>query len=149
MPSKIHFHSEEINFKAPSAPSLKKWLLQLAKMENFSIKEINYIFCSDIYLLQINVEFLNHHYLTDIITFDNSETKGNIEGDIFISVDRVKENSETFKVPVDMELQRVMAHGLLHLVGYKDKSTKEQSLMREKENFYLEILHKEFLKPKK
>jgi len=149
MPSKIHFHSEEINFKAPSAPSLKKWLLQLAKMENSNIKEINYIFCSDKYLLQINKEYLDHHYFTDIITFDNSETEGNIEGDIFISVDRVKENAESYTVSFELELQRVMAHGLLHLLGYKDKSTKEQSLMRERENFYLELFHKEYLKSKK
>lgn len=149
MPSKIHFHSEEINFKAPSAPSLKKWLLQVAKMENSSIKEINYIFCSDDYLLKINKEYLDHHYFTDIITFDNSEAEYIIEGDIFISIDRVQENAVSFGVSLDIELQRVMAHGLLHLLGYKDKSKKEQTLMREKENFYLEVFQKEFSKIKK
>jgi rRNA maturation RNase YbeY len=139
MASGIHFHIEEIEFKIPHPLKTKKWLSSAAEKEGFSIKEINYIFCSDVYLLQINKEYLNHNYLTDIITFDNSEEEGLIESDIFISIDRVKDNSIEFQENFERELKRVMIHGLLHLIGYGDKSPKEKIEMRKREEAYLSL----------
>ncbi len=135
MASAITFQSEEINFTLKEKTRHKAWLTKLAAKEKHSIAELNYIFCSDEYLLKINLEYLNHNTYTDIITFDNSEDKKNkiIEGDIFISIDRVKENASKFETNPDDELHRVMAHGLLHLMGYKDKAPKDTVLMRAKE----------------
>ena len=98
--------------------------------------DISVIFCSDEYLLQLNKEYLNHDYYTDIITFDYVEDDL-ISGDLFISLDRVKENARQFETPVLNELYRVVFHGTLHLTGYEDKTDSEQKLMREKENYYL------------
>jgi len=100
--------------------------------------DLNYIFMSDEELLKINQQYLNHDTYTDIITFDNSEDEGCIHGDIFISIDRVTENAENFKTEFETELRRVLAHGLLHLCGYKDKSEKEAELMRGMEENALE-----------
>ena len=100
--------------------------------------ELNYIFLNDEALLKINKEYLNHDTYTDIITFDNSEEKKSIEGDIFISVDRIRENAFMFHVSFETEMIRVMAHGLLHLCGYLDKKKKDIKNMREKENYYME-----------
>ena len=110
------------------------WLSDCCDTEGKSLEEVNLIFCSDEYLLQKNIEFLQHDYYTDIITFDLSEEKGLIEGDIYISIDRVKDNAKLNSVLFETELKRVMAHGLLHLIGFKDKSKKEISDMREAEN---------------
>jgi len=100
---------------------------------------LNYIFCSDTYLHKINLEYLKHDTLTDIITFDYSEKK-QISGDIFISIDRIKENAPKFNQSTDIELNRVLIHGVLHLLGYKDKTPKEKETMRAKEDFYLTLL---------
>jgi probable rRNA maturation factor len=135
----IHFHYEEVDFKVPKTTQAKSWLKKVASSEGQSIKEINYIFCSDPYLLEINREHLDHDYLTDIITFDNSEIEGKIEADIFISIDRVKDNAEKFEVSFETEMKRVMVHGLLHLLGYKDKSKNDKKTMRAKEDQYLEL----------
>jgi rRNA maturation RNase YbeY len=108
----------------------------VAKQEGKKILELSYVFCSDDYLLQINQEYLNHDTLTDIVTFDNSEDPKKIEGDIFISIDRVKENGEKLGTS-ETELERVMVHGLLHLLGYKDKKKEDKALMTEKEDFYI------------
>jgi len=114
----------------------KKWLNQVISNEDKEEGDITYIFCDDDYLLEKNIRFLNHNTLTDVITFDYCE--GNyVNGDIFISIERVKENSEVFKVDFLTELNRVMVHGLLHLLGYKDKTERESNLMRKKENYYL------------
>ena len=114
----------------------KKWLNQVIFNENKLLGDITYIFCNDDYLLKKNIQFLNHNTLTDVITFDYC--KGNsVSGDIFISIERVKENSENFKVDFLSELNRVLVHGLLHLLGYKDKTESEANLMRKKENYYL------------
>jgi probable rRNA maturation factor len=131
----ITFQSEEIKFTLKEKNRHKAWLTKLAAKEKFSIMELNYIFCSDEYLHKVNLDYLNHDTYTDIITFDNSEDKKSktIEGDIFISLDRVKENAQKFSVNPDDELHRVMAHGLLHLMGYKDKSAKDSAVMRKKE----------------
>ena len=114
----------------------KKWLNQVILNENKEEGDITYIFCDDDYLLEKNIRFLNHNTLTDVITFDYCEGNS-VSGDIFISIERVKENSEVFKVDFLTELNRVMVHGLLHLLGYKDKTERESNLMRKKENYYL------------
>jgi rRNA maturation RNase YbeY len=111
----------------------------MAAVAGFQIKELNYVFCSDEYLYQMNVDYLNHDTYTDIITFDNSEKADELEGDIFISVDRVRENAKTLQVAEEVELTRVLSHGLLHLMGYKDKTKEEASLMRNKEEEAIEL----------
>ena len=135
----VHFFSEDVPFELPEKLRRKRWLKELAAKSSFRIKELNYIFCSDEYLYQMNVDYLNHDTYTDIITFDNSEKTGELEGDIFVSVDRVRENAITLKVEEGTELTRVLAHGLLHLIGYKDKSKEEASLMRSKEEEAIEL----------
>ena len=135
----VHFFSEDAPFELPEKLRRKRWLKELAATSGFRIKELNYIFCSDEYLYQMNVDYLNHDTYTDIITFDNSEKTRELEGDIFVSVDRVKENALNLKVDEGTELTRVLAHGLLHLMGYKDKSKEEASLMRSKEEEAIEL----------
>jgi rRNA maturation RNase YbeY len=100
---------------------------------------LNYIFCSDEYLLEINKQYLDHDYFTDIITFDNSEEDKQLEGDIYISVDRVRDNAATFHTDFDSEMRRVLIHGLLHLVGYEDSSEALKTAMRAKEDEYLRL----------
>ena len=134
----INFFTEDIPFKLSDKLKRKKWLKEIAQAENFKIGELNYIFCSDEYLYQINVDYLSHHTYTDIITFDNSEEEKFIEGDIFISIDRVKDNAEKLKQPEEQELSRVISHGLFHLMGYKDKTKVQASLMRTKEEFAIQ-----------
>ena len=112
------------------------WLIDVAKKEGKEIGEVVYVLCKDNYLLKKNIQFLNHNTLTDVITFDYCE-EGLINGDILISTERVKENSREYNVDYLTELQRVMVHGLLHLLGYKDKSKEDLRIMRAKENFYL------------
>ncbi|GAB3513817.1 rRNA maturation RNAse YbeY [Emticicia fontis] len=135
----INFHIEEIEIRIQQKLKLKNWLKNVIESEGFSLGDVNYVFCSDDYLLKINVEYLDHDYLTDIITFDNSEEEKLIEGDIFISVDRVKDNARTFEVSFEYELKRVLVHGILHLCGYLDKTDEEEKLMRSKENHYLQL----------
>jgi len=132
----IQFCSEDITFSLKEKLKHKAWLNEVAKQEGKKILELSYVFCSDDYLLQINQEYLNHDTLTDIVTFDNSEDPKKIEGDIFISIDRVKENGEKLGTSAT-ELERVMVHGLLHLLGYKDKKKEDKALMTEKEDFYI------------
>jgi len=114
-----------------------QWLSNVAKEENKSISTLNYIFCSDDYLLDINIKYLGHDYYTDIITFPYKEGD-ELESDLYISLDRVKENAVDFMVTFENELKRVMVHGLLHLMGYGDKSSEQIRLMREKEEDYIE-----------
>jgi probable rRNA maturation factor len=142
MRSGIYFFCEDISFKTPPIRSTRSWLNQVAASENRSIGSLNYIFCSDPYLLQINRDYLAHDTLTDIITFDNSESGAVIEGDIYISIDRVLDNADKFEVTFNQELHRVMVHGLLHLLGYRDKSVNQKKTMRKKESLYLSL--KEF-----
>ena len=129
----------ETDFALNNEDALSKWIVDCIKKEGHSLEEINYIFCDDEYLYKLNVEFLNHDTLTDIISFDYSVGKI-IQGDIFISVERVEENATDFKVPFVEELHRVIIHGVLHYCGYKDKTPEDAFLMREKENFYLKRL---------
>jgi rRNA maturation RNase YbeY len=132
----IHFCTEDITFSLKEKLKHKAWLNEVAKQEGKKILELTYVFCSDEYLLQINQEYLNHDTLTDIVTFDNSEDPQKIEGDIFISIERVKENGNKLGTS-ETELERVMVHGLLHLLGYKDKKKEDKALMTEKEDFYI------------
>lgn len=138
----IHFFTEETSFQLKQKLNRKKWLKEIAKGEKYSINELNYIFCTDEYLYEINVEYLNHDTYTDIITFDNSEIENKIEADIFISIDRVKENASKLNVPIEDELSRVISHGLFHLMGYKDKKKAEAELMRSKEEFAINLYKK-------
>lgn len=130
----IHFFTEDTTYQLRQRTEIRSWLKSIAKKEKYSILELNYIFCSDEYLLQINKDFLDHDYYTDIITFDNSEVKGKIEGDIFVSIDRVRDNAQQQKTSLKDELHRVLAHGLLHLTGNKDKTSEENKMMRKKED---------------
>ena len=132
----IHFCTEDITFSLKEKLNHKAWLNEVAKQEGKKILELTYVFCSDEYLLQINQEYLNHDTLTDIVTFDNSEDPKKIEGDIFISIERVKENGSVLGTSAT-ELERVMVHGLLHLLGYKDKKKEDKALMTEKEDYYI------------
>ena len=116
----LKFFSEEIDFKLTLPQKTSKWIKTISESEGYDLISLNYIFCSDEYLLEINKQYLDHDYYTDIITFDNSEDEGKIEGDIYISVDRVKENADTFGTDFETEMRRVLIHGLLHLMGYTD-----------------------------
>ena len=132
----VHFCTEDITFSLKEKLKHKAGLNEVAKQEGKRILELTYVFCSDDYLLQINQEYLNHDTLTDIVTFDNSEDPKRIEGDIFISIDRVKENGDALGTK-ETELKRVMVHGLLHLLGYKDKKKEDKATMTKKEDFYI------------
>jgi len=136
----IHFFEEDIRVPLNKKREIKSWLQSVAKEEGKKIGELNYVFCSDSYLLEMNQQYLNHNTLTDIITFDQSDNPTIVEGDIYISFDRVKENGSSLQSE-KTELYRVMVHGLLHLLGYKDKKTEEQQLMRSKEDYYLTHLN--------
>ncbi len=130
----------EIDFEIPEETIYTEWISSVILSENKSEGEINYIFCDDDYLVEINQQYLNHDTLTDIISFDYS--LGNeIHGDIYISVERVRENAEEFKVSFEEELKRVMIHGVLHYCGYKDKSESDESLMRSKEDEKIKLFH--------
>jgi rRNA maturation RNase YbeY len=133
----IHFFSEDISFLIKKKAYVRSWIIDTVVEEGYKLKELNFIFCNDSYLLSINQQFLHHDTYTDIITFDNSEKGGQILGDIFISVERVQENAERFKTKLEDELHRVMIHGTLHLLGYPDKGTEAKAIMTRKEDFYL------------
>ena len=135
----ILFFNEDINFKFQGKNNFKAWLKKVVDKEGFKIRDLNYIFCSDDYLHKINVEYLQHDNFTDIITFDISEDESIIAGDIFISIDRVKENSKILKTVFEEELRRVIVHGLLHLCGYGDHSAVEKVKMRRLEDEYISI----------
>ncbi len=126
----------ETDFKLENETKISEWISKAINSENCKEGELNYIFCSDDYLHKINVDFLNHDTLTDIISFDYSVGK-ELHGDIYISVERVEDNAKDFDVSFEDELARVMIHGILHYCGYKDKSEDDAKLMRSKEDYYL------------
>lgn len=138
----IQFFNEDLSFDLKGKNVIRRWLTTSARSEGFSIGSINFIFTSDEYLLTINQKYLQHDTLTDIITFDNSENEGVIEADIFISIPRVRENASKIKVTFNEELNRVLIHGMLHLVGYSDKSARAKKEMTEKEDHYLSLFPK-------
>lgn len=131
----VSFHFEDVNFELPNEQQLTNWLMGVAQSEGKDFIEVNYVFCSDEHLRKMNVEFLDHDYYTDIITFPYDE--GAVYGDIFISSERVTDNAQSLGVPFEHELCRVLVHGVLHLAGYLDKTAADERLMREKEDFYL------------
>ena len=133
----IHFFVQDIRYHLKNKKPLKAWIKDTIASEGYKLHEINYIFCNDSYLLNINQQYLDHDTYTDIITFDNSEKKGVIEGDIFISIDRIRENAAQFGTGETNELHRVMIHGALHLLGYKDKTVSSKNQMTAKEDEYL------------
>jgi len=123
----------ETDFKLSNEKELTDWIVSCIEKDDFKVGEINYIFCDDAYLHKLNIEFLQHDTYTDIISFDNSLGKI-ISGDVFISVERVAENAITYNSTFDVELHRVIIHGILHYMGFKDKTTDEKLIMRNKEN---------------
>jgi len=135
----IKFFNEDTQFNLKARNKLKNWINNSIEQEKSKTGEINYIFTSDKYLLEVNNEYLSHNYYTDIITF-NYCNENIINGDIFISIDTVKNNSKRFNVTFIEELHRVMIHGVLHLLDYDDHSDEEKAEMREKENYYLDRL---------
>ncbi len=135
----INYFFEDIDFSLKSQRKISKWISNVVAMEGKEIIGLNYIFCSDQYLLELNQQYLQHQTFTDIITFDHSEDDNMLEGDVFISIDRVIENAKNFNVTFEHELKRVIIHGVLHLIGYKDKSKADQKIIREKENNYLNL----------
>ena len=133
------FFTQSLTFTLRNKNAIRIWLLQLIATEKYQFHQVNFIFCNDKYLHKINLQYLKHNNYTDIITFDNSNTNRIVEGDIFISIQRVKENAKTFNIPFRNELLRVMAHGILHLCGYKDKTPKAKLVMTIKEDYYLSL----------
>ncbi len=134
----ITFHKEKIEVDLPEEEKLTSWLFDIASKEEKQISQLSYIFCSDDYLLEINKTYLNHDYYTDIITFPYKQGH-EIESDIFISVDRVRDNAKEYNTTFESELLRVIAHGLLHMAGYGDKTEEDQDKMTEMENQCLEM----------
>ncbi|WP_353130218.1 rRNA maturation RNase YbeY [Parapedobacter pyrenivorans] len=141
----IHFFSEDTDHKPKHKTALRAWMKETVRMEGYKTGEINIVMCSDAYLLDINKKYLQHDTYTDIVTFDSSEDTGVIAGDIFVSIDRVRENAAKFDVLEADELHRVIIHGILHLCGYGDKKKKDKARMTEKEDFYLAIRNRFFL----
>ena len=135
----IFFHTEDISFALDSEKTTSNWLVMLVEHHNKKLGELNYVFCSDDYLLKLNQEHLNHDYFTDIITFDYCQNDV-ISGDLFISVDRTNENAKTFRKSESNELNRVIAHGLLHLLGFSDKTAEDIVEMRSMEEAALTML---------
>lgn len=136
----LSFFSEDCKFTVEDSGRYERWIESTIKQENAEGELINIIFCSDNYILKINNDFLQHDYFTDIITFDYSEPDegvNQISGDLFISIDTVHTNADTYGVRFREELDRVIIHGILHLLGYNDKSVEEQKEIREKEDYYL------------
>lgn len=132
----IHFFFENIDEFHLEQNALKLWIENIILSENKKLGEINYIFCDDEYILKVNQNYLQHDYYTDIITFDYVKGK-NISGDIFISITRVKDNAITLSKDFESEFRRVLAHGILHLCGYKDKTEEQIKEMRTKEDYYI------------
>ena len=136
----ITFHFEDVDPAdlLPDAAAVERWLHDAARNEGKAVAELTYIFCSDEYLHQINLEYLAHDYYTDVITFPYDENA--VHGDVFISTERVADNARTLGVAFHRELCRVMVHGLLHLAGYRDETDEQEAAMRAREDFYLRLL---------
>ncbi|MFD2513998.1 rRNA maturation RNase YbeY [Pontibacter locisalis] len=135
----IEFFSEDIEFELKNPDKVSDWIATVIEQHGKELASLTYIFCSDNYLHEINVEYLDHDTLTDIITFNNADEEGTVEGDIFISVDRINDNSNDLGVPFEDELHRVIIHGVLHLLGFKDKTREEEELMRKQEDSSLSL----------
>ena len=142
----VNFFLEDYSFNLASLINIPEWLSGVCNNESVYLKELNYIFCSDSYLLTINQNFLKHDYYTDIVTFDNSDHSSTIEGDVFISLDRVADNSQSEQTSFTEELLRVIVHGLLHLIGYDDNNDDSRSQMRKAEDNYITLYYIEYQK---
>ena len=134
---KIRFENEDVQYILKHRRSIRLWLSCVIEQEHKELGDITCIFCSDSYLLKLNYKYLHASYFTDVITFDYTKN-GCVSGDVFISIDRVKENAKYYKQPLFQEMLRVILHGILHLCGYKDKTEEEMQQMREKEDYYLQ-----------
>jgi len=135
----ILYFTEDVPFPKLKRRKTSDWVKKVIISEGKSVGDISFIFCSDTYLLDVNRKYLSHDYFTDIITFDYVDNKI-ISGDIFISTDRINDNAKEFSTTFENEIHRILVHGVLHLLGYKDKSKKDKVLMTEKENYYLKVL---------
>ena len=135
----IEFHSEDVDFSLSNPEQVSDWIASIIEQHDSELANLTYVFCSDDYLHQINVEYLDHDTLTDIITFDNADEEGVVESDIFVSIDRVKDNAQTLGIPFEDELHRVLIHGILHLLGFKDKTEEQEALMRKQEDSCLSL----------
>ena len=135
----IEFFSEDIEFELNNPEQVSEWIAEVIQQHGQELTNLTYIFCSDDYLHNINVEYLEHDTLTDIITFNNAEEDGTIEGDVFISIDRVRDNSAELGTSFEDELHRVLIHGVLHLLGFKDKTDEQEALMRKQEDSCLSL----------
>jgi len=136
--NEVTFNSTDGHIPIKKRRNFKEFIIKLFRLEGRDVQRISYIFCSDKYLLKLNKQHLHHDYYTDILTFLISENNS-IKSEIYISVDRVKENAKTYKVSYQTELLRVMIHGALHLCGYKDENEKAKTQMRQKEDFYIQL----------
>lgn len=139
----INFFSEDVTYTLKNKLQIRNWIKDTIIAEGYKLEELNFILCSDEYLLAMNQQYLNHDTYTDVITFDNSDELKTIVGDIFISIERIQENAKQFKGTIQHELCRVMIHGTLHLLGYKDKGKAAKTLMTQKEDQYLALLNSE------
>ena len=135
----VHFYFEKVGLTLKERGKLKCFINSLIAKEKKNLNNLNYIFCNDNTLLEINRKYLNHNFYTDVISFDLSSSRKEILADIYISVDRIRENAKSFKITMEEELHRVMLHGLLHLCGYNDKTEVQRQLIRKKEDFYLNL----------
>lgn len=135
----VEFHSASIEFSPKNKIPLRAWIDETVNRENLTLLSLSFVFCSDEYLLTINQDYLDHTDYTDVITFNYTEEDGGLVGEIYISVDRVRENAEIFDQAFEDELNRVMIHGVLHLCGYGDSTADEKRLMTEKEDYYLSL----------
>ena len=142
MSEQINFFYEGIRFRFDSKKQIRKWIKKIIKNEKCEANSINIILCDDDYLLKLNKKYLKRNTLTDIICFPMIDQNKTISGDIFISIQRVKENAKIYKCPLSNELSRVIAHGILHLLGYNDRNLSEKKIMNRKEEQYLDILIK-------
>lgn len=138
----IHFFYQDVQFGFPNRTFLKGFLKKLFAKEQTPLQSLNVIFCTDEELLSINARFLNHHYYTDIITFPLSQKGDPVEAELYISIDRVRDNARLNKTSIKQELHRVIFHGCLHLTGYNDKSSQEIKIIREREDHYLRLYAK-------
>jgi rRNA maturation RNase YbeY len=137
MASKIQIKFHQVKHRFTNSKNVKEILENIFQEEGYTLKKLTYIFCDDAYLLNLNVNFLHHDTYTDILTFDLSEPDDGVVAEIYISIERVIENSVIYKIPLVQELHRVMIHGILHLCGYNDHSETDTAMMREKEKYYL------------
>lgn len=136
----IYFFPEGVRFELKEKRKLRHWIVQAIDNEGYKVGILNFIFTTDDILFELNQRYLGHSTLTDIITFDLAENKNKLTGDIYISIDRAKENSKAFKEPFEKEVRRLLIHGILHLSGYSDKTKAEKDEMRAREEYYLSLL---------